>query len=495
MNFPKLSWPRREPRQPDPPGVKTAAWLVKSAHAASWISASIASFFMWAFCVGVAGDQAEALHVTHAGTWVGDIEFFFPLAIGFAMIAFGVPFVAKNIISIFVSFSWKEHFWPKLWSLILVMATSVVLIAGSFSVMGGAIIEDGRGAAVAVEQVSQDRAALQAQIDAEQQELRDMLNNSNAYLAQAANVGADEWQRSYIDKTPKGDVQYDRIVRAKGAGLAADAKRANIKALRIQMAKSATVASVEATPTTSGTQWIADAISFVKGAWALMLSVLNDIICLVMGWLALRLEQKRNAELAMYADEAPSLPIMIEDHSAEAMPAVQPMQPTEKREQYFDEDGNKIVRRRATWAKVPTKKSGRKERDPETGKQVDDLTEYEAPAKSVSLNVDVPEEIDFTAGGPVEPEPEMETVAVAEPEAPAPVEPEPPEEEPAAEPEAPLILSDETVEALEGAGIVKDGELPDQFVTPEGDLNTEAVREHMANERGLPAPREDAEAA
>lgn len=107
----------------------------------------------------------------------------------------------------------------------------------------------------------------------------------------------------------------------------------------------------------------------------------------------------------------------------------------------------------------------------------------EAPAKRASLNVEEPETV-------AEPEPEMETVAVAEPEAPAPVEPEP-----AAEPEAPLILSDETVEALEGAGIVKDGELPDQFVTAEGDLDTEAVREHMSKERGLPAPREDAEAA
>lgn len=489
VNFPKLSWPRREPRQPDPPGVIPAS-LVRSAKAASWIAYFCLVYFLWLYTLDIARDRAAPMHLTHVGTWVsasGGLFFWFPYIVGFAVIAIGIPYVAKIALPTFMSLNWLTDKWAKGWSLFIVLAVSLVVFAGTFTIQGETILEKGRDAAVAVEKVQMGRAVLDGQIAAKEAELKSMMENRNAYLAQAASVGAKEWQASYIDKTAKGDVQYDRITRALGAAKAADAVRADLTALRTQRATSGAVAAVQERVVTRASQgWIADSIDWIQGVRAILLSLVMDIVALLMPWIALRLEQARARQMADAPADA--LPIMIEDHSAEAMPAVQPMQPMEKREQYFDEDGNKIVRRKATWARVPTKKSGRKERDPETGKQVDDLTEYEAPAKSVSLNVEEPETV-------AEPEPEMETVAVAEPEAPAPVEPEPPEEEPAAEPEAPLILSDETVEALEGAGIVKDGELPDQFVTPEGNLNTEAVREHMANERGLPAPREDAEAA
>ena len=59
----------------------------------------------------------------------------------------------------------------------------------------------------------------------------------------------------------------------------------------------------------------------------------------------------------------------------------------------------------------------------------------------------------------------------------------------------PLILEDEEVEALDEIGLIKDGDLDEKFITEDGKVDADAVREHMATERGLPAPREDAEAA
>lgn len=307
------AWRNRErkPKKLDPPHVTVMAWQVRSAHVLSWLAAGIASYFLWSFCVGIAGDQSNALHLTHAGTWIGDIQFYFPLIVGFVGIAFTVPYLGKSIIPIFVALNWREHFWPKLWTLILCVSASFVIIAGSFSVQGGAIIEHGRGAAVATEQVMTQHATLEAQIDAEQHDLDSMMTNPNAYMAQAANVGEAEWQRTYIPQArTTRDPRLPMIERALGAARAADARRARLIALRAQLASSATVASVTATPVTSGTSWIASTIDFIRGAWALMLSVLNDIVCLLMGWIALRLEQTRNRQLgdsisgSGWADEA-----------------------------------------------------------------------------------------------------------------------------------------------------------------------------------------------
>lgn len=309
---------RRAERPRDPAGVTIPQWLVDSAKAAGWIAMATLVYFLWIFTLDIAGDQSTPLHITHAGTWTGDISFFFPIIVGFVFIAVGVPFFAKIIIPIFISLDWRTNLWPKLWSLVLVLAFSFVVFAGTFSVQGKTIMEHGRGAAVAVAEVNQGRAAIQAQIDQETADLRDMSNNRNAYMAQAANVGVAAWQSGYIAQArTTHDERLPMIERALGAAQAADTRRAHITALRTQLAAAPVAESVQATVTTAGTSWIASTLDWLVGARAILLSLVMDVVCLLMPWIALRLEQTRNrqmgSEASGWADDAHR----IEDHSDE----------------------------------------------------------------------------------------------------------------------------------------------------------------------------------
>lgn len=290
---------RRLERQ-DPPGVSVPLWLVQSARMAAWIAMATLVYFLWIFTLDIAGDQAVPLHVTHAGQWVGDLSFFFPLIVGFVFIAIGVPFMAKIIIPIFVSLDWRTNLWPKLWSLFLVLTFSAVVFAGTFSVQGRTILEHGRVSAVAVAQVGQNRAQLQSQIDGITADLNTMFNNRNAYMAQAASVGAARWSSTYIpDARRENDGRLPMIERALGAAQAADDARARRDVLRAQLASAPVVESVQANVATAGTSWISTTLDWLVGARAILLSLVMDIVCLLMPWIALRLEQVRNRQMGM----------------------------------------------------------------------------------------------------------------------------------------------------------------------------------------------------
>ena len=301
MKFPKIEVPRfeRKIKEADPPGVTVPEWLVKATKFAAWVATFALIYFLWLYTLDVARDRAEPLHLTHLGNWTGEMFFWFPHIIGFAVVAFGIPYVAKIAIPTFVSLSWRQDPTAKVWSLLIAVAVSLVVISGTFAVQGHTIMERDRDAAVAVEQVQQGRSVIEAQIESKRQELADMMNNRNAYLAQAASVGAAEWQRSYIDATPANDPQRDRIVRALGAARAADTVRGEIEALRAQLAQAPAVASVQREVVTESTGWIASTLGWLEGVRAILLSFVMDIVALIMPLIALRLEQARNRQLGL----------------------------------------------------------------------------------------------------------------------------------------------------------------------------------------------------
>ena len=303
----------RKAAHAEPPGVTIPLSLVRSAKLAAWMAYFSLVYFLWLYTLDIARDRAASLHLTHVGAWIGEIQFYFPYIVGFAIVAIGIPYVAKIAIPTFMSLSWRGNFWPKLWALFIAVAVSLVVIAGTFTVQGDTILERDRDAAVAVENVQQGRAALEAQIESRRQELADMMNNSNAYLAQAASVGAAEWERSYIAQArATNDPRLPMIERALGAARSADTARAEINTLRQQLAQSQTVASVQETVTTERTGWIADTLGWLEGARAMLLSFVMDIVCLIMPWIALRLEQARNRQVGMAEGIAPH-PWMIQD--------------------------------------------------------------------------------------------------------------------------------------------------------------------------------------
>jgi hypothetical protein len=359
----EFSLPKRRERAPDPPGVKTKEWQVKTAFTMSWAAFAVSAFFLGCYNLGIAGDRTSSLHLTHAGTWIGDLVFYVPLIVGFLMLSLGIPFLAKNAVTWFVALSWREAFWPKVWTLVLCVGVSAAIILSSFSVMGEAIIEKGRGAAVAVEVIQQGRSTLQAQIDGITGDLRDATNNPSRTMAQAASVGQlagseaaaeSEWVRSYVrpaETARAGNVELLR--RATGAARAAGAAVARREALRQQLASSPTIASAEANPETSDTQGIISLMGQVHTAFPIVISVLNDLACLFMGLIAYALQLKRERELATAGsvadfDEAH----MIEDHSADAPIDAQPMQPAKEvvRDGITGEEYQKI-KPKAYWRK------------------------------------------------------------------------------------------------------------------------------------------------
>jgi low affinity Fe/Cu permease len=375
-----------ERRASEPPGVTVPLWLVNAAKFASWVATLSLMYFLWLYTLDIARDRAGAMHITHAGTWVGELEFWFPYIVGFSLVAFGIPYVAKIAIPTFMSLSWRGNFWPKLWALVIAVAVSLVVIAGTFTVQGDTLMERDREAAVAVEQVQTGRAVLEARIAARERELSEMMNNRNAYLAQAASVGAVEWQRSYIDQTPANDPQRDRIVRALGAARSADTVRADIQTLREQLASSTAVAAVQGEVTTERTGWIADTLGWLEGVRAILLSLVMDIVALMMPWIALRLEQARNRQMGLYTDAVSSRWSLIADQSdttaanrdpqrraaqdvADAMMAggADPRFAADmarsaaaagtSREEMFDaETGERLIYRKGGWVRPPTRK-------------------------------------------------------------------------------------------------------------------------------------------
>jgi len=287
-----------KPAPPDPPGVTIPAWLPVQLKALSWIATAGVFYMLWLFSLSAAKDAAAALQITHAGTWVGNIAYYFPVIVGYLLIAWVVAWTGKVAVAAFVSFRWRISPWPKGWTLFILLSVSAVIITGSIAVQTETRFEANRGAAVAVEKVGAGRAALEAQREQLQLELKQMLENRNAYLAQAANVGEKEWQLNYINPLSKTDPQRDRIIRALGAARTADEKRREIKALTIAIAQAPTTASVAKRVTVGDADTaMARFVDWLGSIRSILLAVLQDIACLLLPWIAMRTEQERARQL------------------------------------------------------------------------------------------------------------------------------------------------------------------------------------------------------
>ena len=335
---------KREPKTPDPPSVTIPESLVRSSKLASTLAFLTLVYFLWLYTLDIARDRSAALELTQAGMWSGEIKFWFPYIIGFGLVAVGIPYCAKIAIPVFMSLSWKREAWPKAWALLIAVAVSLVVIAGTFSVQAKSLVERGRDSAVEVAEIEQQRAATEAQIAAITADLDKAMANPNRVLAQAASVGAlggaAEWRRSYVDVArTQGAANADILERATGAARAAEAAVAKRDALRAELAGMVTVTAVQETVASAQAGWLSATMGWLEGSRAILLALVMDIVCLIMPWIALRLEQARALQLARAAGatEAPTVePIgkefQIEDHSGEEPIEAEPR----PRAEFFD---------------------------------------------------------------------------------------------------------------------------------------------------------------
>jgi hypothetical protein len=299
MKFPKIELPRfeRKIKEPDPPGVTVPEWLVRATKFAAWVATFALIYFLWLYTLDVARDRAEPLHLTHLGSWTGEIFFWFPHIIGFAIVAVGIPYVAKISIPTFVSLSWRQDPTAKAWSLLIAIAVSLVVISGTFAVQGHTIMERDRDAAVAVEGVQQEAAVLASRIADKRQELDDMVTNASAYIRTAASMSPDAYDAFVAQR--RDDWQYDRLLSYRATSVDAQRLRNEIRDLRDQQARQTSVASVQREVVTESTGWIASTLGWLEGVRAILLSFVMDIVALIMPLIALRLEQARNRQLGL----------------------------------------------------------------------------------------------------------------------------------------------------------------------------------------------------
>jgi len=386
-----FAFPRPAAKEPDPPGVTVPESLVKAAKAASWIAFAALVYFLFLYTLDIAKDHTAPLLINDVGMFEGlNLQFHFPYVIGFAIVAVGIPYVAKNAISIFMQLQWRGQFYAKLWALLIAIAVSLVIIAGTFSVQGKAIMEKGRDSAVAVEKIGQDRAAIQARIDSVQRDIDDLQGKDQprpTMQMMAAREGVIGWQARIDTARAQDAPNREAIERAMSAAKAADALKEKRADLQAELAAAPTVASVSERVETKGTTWIGATMDWLDGTRAMLLALVMDIVCLLMPWIALKLEQLRNAQLAAagpqvatVADDEPR-PFAIEDMRNVEPVKAQPME-------WFDENGEPM-----TMVSAHPRKKGRK-KGGKTGK-VEDGTEFEtAPILSDADPRKVPEFVD-----------------------------------------------------------------------------------------------------
>lgn len=298
----------------EPPGVTIPLSLVKSAKLASWMAYFCLVYFLWLYTLDIARDRAGALQITHAGQWVGELFFYFPYIVGFAMVAVGIPYVAKIAIPTFMSLRWRGEFWAKAWALFIASAVSLVVIAGTFTVQGDTILERDRQSVVAVDQVAQEAAVQQARIDDTQHRLDEMTRSPSIYVQTAASMSPAAYE-AWMEAR-RGDWQYERFVAYRQTSIDAQRLRDEISAMRAAQARQTVASQVQGRVTTTSNGWIADTLAWLEGARAMLLSFVMDIVCLIMPWIALRLEQARNRQVGVAEGIAPH-PWMLKDQRAE----------------------------------------------------------------------------------------------------------------------------------------------------------------------------------
>jgi hypothetical protein len=93
----------------------------------------------------------------------------------------------------------SARWWPKAWLLVLTVAGSLVIIAGSVTVQTETRFERNRDGVVAMESREAGVAALKAKLAAVEADLDEMTGGGNRLTAQAARAGKDGWEAAVAE--------------------------------------------------------------------------------------------------------------------------------------------------------------------------------------------------------------------------------------------------------------------------------------------------------
>ena len=330
------------------------------------ICAAVVEWY-WAilFCIESTGfidwnyQTTTGSNIVSASTWNFTFETHWPIFLG--LVCATIPIVMLSMVWLPVQFAMRgSGMWRRGTVIAVGVLANILVIVSGTVVMNGNRQEQVREAVVVEQTAQQGRAAIDARLAFEQEQLRLALTNENAYLNQAASVGASEWERSYVAQArATNDPRLPQLERALGAARAADERRANIERLTIERATAAPEAASAAN--------VEDTVGAELNTFAQIVEVWRPpfvaVICCLIGifgaWWVLALMQGLNPRDVLrsgWADEGHR----IEDMRSQPSVVPEPMQAP--REAIYDaETGEELTHVRSTWRKKP-KRKGKPER-------------------------------------------------------------------------------------------------------------------------------------
>lgn len=329
--------------------------------AVATILAAITEWY-WAilFCIEATGaidwnyETAFGSSVASESVWNFAFSTHWPVFVG--LICATIPIVMFSMVWLPVQFAMRGTGRIRRGSVIVVGLLANILVIVSGTVVMNYNRQEQVRADLVVEQTAEaNRAMLTANVDDLRAELETLMNHRSTYVATAASVGAEAYERDYVAQArASGDARLPLIERALGAARRADALRAEISAARRAVAT--------AEPAAASTANVTDTVGRELNTFAQYVEVWRPpfiaLICTLIGifgtwWVIAMLERMnpRDVLRSGWADEGHR----IEDLRAQSAVVPEPMEPA--REKIYDADtGEELVHRKATWAKKPKRK-------------------------------------------------------------------------------------------------------------------------------------------
>lgn len=217
-------------------------------------AAIVEVYWAFLFCIEATGhlafDFSTAIGSEAAATSAWNFAFVVnSVAVLLGLALATVPIVMISMVWLPVQFTMRgTGRWRRGTMIFCGLLANILVIVSGTVVMNGNRQEQVRESVVVEQTAAQGRAAIDARLAFEQEQLRLALANTNPYLNQAANVGAEEWEHSYVAQArATNDPRLPQLERALGAARAADARRANIERLTVERATAAPEAASAAT--------------------------------------------------------------------------------------------------------------------------------------------------------------------------------------------------------------------------------------------------------
>lgn len=316
---------------------------------ATIFAAIVEIYWAFLFCIEATGhllldfSTAVGSDAPASGAW----HFAFTvnsLAVLIGLACATVPIVMISMVWLPVQFTMRgTGRWRRGTMIFCGLLANILVIVSGTVVMNGNRQEQVREGAVVEQTAAQGRAAIDARLAFEQEQLRLALNNSNPYLNQAANVGAEEWERSYVAQArATNDPRLPQLERALGAARAADQRRANIERLTIERATAAPEAATATVVEDDAGRALNDFSTAVQVWRPPFVAFICTLVGIFGSWWVLALMQGLNPKDVMrsgWADEAHR----IEDLREQEPIVPQPMKPA--REVVTDaETGEELVK-------------------------------------------------------------------------------------------------------------------------------------------------------